>query len=647
MSQERVLSKKNTSIFRFVFWFFLANSLTFCLLGFNYLKSILLSPTLLNNNAVSFSTCFEKTFIYFFTVINYLSFMIFLAFIPGIVVYIFSRIIPNKRLIWIVSVLLAAISTLLLIIDNNVYTMFKFHLNSTMFGLIFSGEWRGVFDFSTIELLEISSVISLIVVLECAIAYFVWNKIIKTNRYLMGKFITACWLGGALFSSFTLLLSISAQKNLFSQQLPALPLLNQLITYSLPNTQSKDTLLQYSEQYFAQPMYSNEQLYYPQHAMQCTKPKIPYNIILIAVDSLRFDSLHKQLMPNVTKFAAKNWQFTNYYSGGNSTQAGLFSLFYSIPVNYWTAAIKQAKPSVLMSLLHDYDYAMRILWASQLTTPPFDKSIFMGIANADLFGGSEAHTGDSDRLITKYAIDFLTPAHEKPFFLHLFYQAAHAYCHEQSYPIIYKPIQEKCSRLLALNNDTDPQPYYNRYLNAVSFIDSEIAQLLDVIEKRGYLKNSVIIFTADHGQEFNDNKQNYWDHASNYTDIQTHVPLIIHWPEESPQQFNYVTSSYDMVPTLLQRLFACQNPVSDYSIGQNLLQETDRLPFVLAGSYVTMGIISPEQLTTLYTSGMIAVTDKHAMPLPKAQPDVTNIKQVYGLMRRYFHSATPPSLRGA
>ncbi len=144
------------------------------------------------------------------------------------------------------------------------------------------------------------------------------------------------------------------------------------------------------------------------------------------------------------------------------------------------------------------------------------------------------------------------------------------------------------------------------------------------------------MFTSDHGQEFNDNHQNYWGHSGNFTKAQVHVPLIMYWPGEKPREINYITSGYDVVPTLLMRLFSCKNPISDYSIGQNLLVKSGRLPFILVGSYTNMGIIESDRLTTLERSGEVNITDTGAGPLPGAKPrmDITN--QALALMRAYF-----------
>jgi membrane-anchored protein YejM (alkaline phosphatase superfamily) len=341
-------------------------------------------------------------------------------------------------------------------------------------------------------------------------------------------------------------------------------------------------------------------------------------------------------MPNVAEFEPTTWQFSNHMSGGNSTQPGLFSLFYSLPSSYWTAALKQDKSPVFIDMLLRAHYSMKIIWSMPFASPAFDKTVFKKVNPIDLVENQGRTVGDADRATTQQAIRFLTERKEDtPFFLYLFYDSVHAYCTEQSFPTVFQPARKRCVRLV-MTNEIDPLPYYNRYLNAVRFVDGEVGKVLATIKEQGYLDNSIIIFTADHGQEFNDNHQNYWEHAGNFTPVQVQIPFLIHWPGDSPKKISYLTSSYDMVPTVMQRLFSCKNPPEDYSIGQNLLNENDRHPFVLMGSYVNMGVYEPNRITTLEASGRIVVTDTKAKPLPNAQLLDENVNQALRLMRKYF-----------
>jgi len=558
-----------------------------------------------------------------------------LAFIPAVLVFFLALLAPNKRLIWMVSVLVATLSIIFLLVDSRVFSMFKFHLKSTIFTLIFSRQWGGIFDLSHYEFILILASLFFIIICECVLALLVWKIIIVPGRYKIGKTISTFWLGATLFCYFTLMLSIANSNNLFSQQTPNLPFYNQLFAYVIPARNAEDILLRYSEHHFSQPLFANDPLNYPLHPMQCKKPEQPLNIILIMIDSLRFDALQPRYMPNASQFRSESSEFFNYLSAGNSTQPGVFSLFYSLPANYWTAALMQEKSPVLMDLLQESGYSMRILWSADKKNPPFTKTVYRNVEGLEPEEAPGADVGERDRSITKQALQFLAAKQTKPFFLHLLYNAAHGYCQQQSFPDVFQPVINQCARI-AVTNDTDPVPYRNRYLNAVYFIDQEVGKLLQLIKEKGYLQNSIVIITSDHGQEFNDNQQNYWDHAGNFTRAQVQVPLLIHWPGDPLRKIHYLTSSYDLVPTLLQRLFTCKNPVSDYSIGQNLLQEGNRLPFILAGSYVNMGIITADSIITLETSGRITMTGSKAEPLANGKPDMQTIHQALLLMRAYY-----------
>ncbi|WP_367606849.1 DUF3413 domain-containing protein [Legionella sp. W05-934-2] len=629
------MPQNKKDILRFVGWFFVFNAILFWLLGYGYLEKILLSPSLFENTIVDFTSLTGKTVVIVFAVVNYLCYMTALAFFPAMPILLIAYFIPIKRLIWLFCIGIGTLSLMLLIINNNIFSMFKFHLNTQILSLLFETKGMDVFEFSMREYVTFFTVLGVVFFIEICVAYVVWTKIIIRKKLHFGKTLATFWLGGFLFSYFMLMLSIDNNNNLFSQQTPNLPLYNQLLVYLIPDKNAADILYRYSEEHFSQPIFSDEKMNYPQNPLLCSRPENPPNIILIMVDSLRYDSL-KDHMPNLNKFANKAWQFNNHLSGGNATQAGLFSIFYSIPANYWTAALKHKIPPVFMQLLLKYGYLTKIVWSSEMVNPPFHQTIYHGLSDLNIHGAPGDDVGQRDQFVTEQAIRFLQDNHQKqPLFLNLFYDAPHAYCQDQSYPTPYQPSLEQCSRI-AMTNDVDAKPYYNRYLNAVNFVDGELAKLLTNLEKLGYLKNSIIIITSDHGQEFNDNKQNYWGHAGNFTKAQVQVPLIIYWPNSKPRTIDYLTSSYDIVPTLQKRVFQCQNPIIDYSIGQDLLVKHNRLPFVISASYSNLGLIEPDRLTTFRTSGEIFIRNPNAEPQPDAKPRLSSLKKALQLMRLYF-----------
>jgi len=122
------------------------------------------------------------------------------------------------------------------------------------------------------------------------------------------------------------------------------------------------------------------------------------------------------------------------------------------------------------------------------------------------------------------------------------------------------------------------------------------------------IENTIIIFTGDHGQEFNDNKRNFWGHGGNYTDYQIKVPMVVYWPGQKSGNYGHTTSHLDIAPTLMMDLFGCQNSISDYSDGRHLLDPKGR-DWLLVGGYFNYAIREVERITTAYATGNYEIFD--------------------------------------
>lgn len=628
--------QKNQQYFRFIGWFFLFNAILYLLFGLSYFDTIIHSTTLFKNLAFEYSTWLGKILVVAFVVTTYFSYMVFLGFSPAFLVFFFAFFVKNKKIITSLAICVAYLSIFFIVVDSRLYVMFKFHLNSTLLQMIFSPGVFDLLDLSSKEILTLALISLLILMGLVFFAFIVW-KVILPKRLLLGKNIALIWCGATLFSYFSLMLvTLTQYNNLLIQQAANLPYYNNLLALVIPQKNAKDLLNRYSEGSYMQTQFAHAPLNYPKKIMQCSqKQKNHYNIIMIMVDSLRQDSI--KYMPNTAKFAKQSWNFARHYSGGNSTQSGLFTLFYSIPSNYWTAALEQKVGPVFINQLLAKGYNTKIIWSSEMYNPPMYKTIYSQLPNLNIEKADSQNLSDRDKITTNKAITFLleSKAKNQPFFLNIFYNAPHAFCRSQDFPKKYLPISKECSRI-SMTNSSDPRPFYNSYLNSVDFIDIEIKKILDVIAGESLLDNSIVIITSDHGQEFNENHLNYWGHASNYSTYQVQVPLIIHWPGSNSKQFTHLTTHYDLMPTLLSKIFNCTNSFLDYSIGYDLLDENHQIPFVLVGSYVNTGIIEKDRLTTLHVSGEISVTDLNLQPLFSLQPRKEVLSKAMRLMRYYY-----------
>jgi membrane-anchored protein YejM (alkaline phosphatase superfamily) len=162
-----------------------------------------------------------------------------------------------------------------------------------------------------------------------------------------------------------------------------------------------------------------------------------------------------------------------------------------------------------------------------------------------------------------------------------------------------------------------------------------IGTVLRKIELSGLMENTLIIVTGDHGQEFNDNKKNFWGHNGNFTKAQIGVPLVLFVPKFKPAKYTYKTTHYDISPTIMQLVLGCQNKSSDYSCGINLFDSTDRRSFVV-GSRENFGIISKNKIITVFPGGSYSITDQHLNELDQVQFDQKSIFETITQINRFY-----------
>ncbi len=65
------------------------------------------------------------------------------------------------------------------------------------------------------------------------------------------------------------------------------------------------------------------------------------------------------------------------------------------------------------------------------------------------------------------------------------------------------------------------------YYGSVSFVDEEIGRILESLEKRGWLEDTLIVFTADHGDMTGDH--HLWRKSYAY-EASARIPMLLRWP---------------------------------------------------------------------------------------------------------------------
>lgn len=363
----------------------------------------------------------------------------------------------------------------------------------------------------------------------------------------------------------------------------------------------------------------------------------PYNVLLIAVDALRGDMLTPEIMPHTYAFAQQAWRYEHHYSASNSTRGGIFGLFYGLPPSYWQMALNSSIPSVVTQAVQKTGYKYGIFTSANLYKPEFNATVFAGVPNlrleSDVDGGVIERDADAIADFTQF-IHELKP--EDKFFSFIFLDNVHSYATPEGFTSVFTPDAATINHM-ALGPDSDPTPVRNRYQNAVYYADQNVAHILDLLEQQGLLERTIVIITSDHGEEFNDNGDNYWGHNSNFTDVQMHIPLVIKWPNTHPRVIKTRTSAYDLTATLMPRVFGVTNPVSDFSIGQDLVNPQEP-PFILVGSYLENALIEDDRIVLIDKLGLLRFKDKRYRDSNNTARD-SNLFAALRLMSYYMQGA--------
>lgn len=637
----RKLSSSRRLLSRWASWFFLANTILMLLIGLTYVS------VLPNFSLIPLLSLKGEILGVGFVVLGFIGTSAFFAFAVGLVAILLIQCSPRRWFAMTVSVILASLLIFLMLMDTIIYHMYHYHLVGLVWNIVISGAFTQVIVLSPIEWLIIGVMAIGVICLECLLAYGLYRylqrgRVIGHGR-LISLVLVAClfvsysiYLGAAYETSLPKQYSIQTRSNdhLIIMEAQVLPYYNNVLAALLPDVKIRD-LMKMDDGFFVQNSQQTQPLNYPLAPIKSTVQKHPYNIVIIAIDTWRYDMMNATVSPNIAAFAKKSIIFTDNYSGGDSTQPGIFSLFYSLPSPYWTAMLTQHQGPVFVQQLMRKHYQFGVFGSAELTFPAFNKTVFLNVPNLQTDTPGDA-PAERDVSITKEFNQFVNHRNKKkPFFGFLFYDAVHGYCEtETEYPKPFQPEIAECNRV-ELTNSTNPLPYINRYKNAVLYDDSLVGEVLQNLKSKGLLKNTIVVITADHGEEFNDEHLDYWGHASAFDPYQVRTPLIVYWPGKQPDTIFYRTSHYDVVPTLMSQALGVTTLIRDYGVGHSLFSNKPR-PYFVVGSYVNYAVLQPNQTTIVYQGGDYDITypDGYAKPNAKLNPIL--IKTVYDELNRYY-----------
>lgn len=289
------------------------------------------------------------------------------------------------------------------------------------------------------------------------------------------------------------------------------------------------------------------------HQPSTREPK-RYNILLISVEAMRPDRMsvygyHRETSRNIEALARGGWLFTNAYSQDTKTWNSLPSLHTglypsNLPRDY--ARLRRKAPKTSPNLYYLTEEAPVL--AELLAQQGYHSYAVARLSFIPVLGLDRGF----DRLeispqITRKARQFLKRT-RPPFFLWLHYSEPH-----NPYKR-YKRFDFGDSAI-------------DRYDGELAEADRQIGALLRTLRSQNLEKNTIVIVTADHGEEFGEHGGQYHD-SKPYREL-NHVPLVFKVPKTSPAVIRTPVELADIVPTL-RDLVGLRPEAAEFD-GQSLL----------------------------------------------------------------------------
>ncbi|MBD3413431.1 MAG: sulfatase-like hydrolase/transferase [Candidatus Aminicenantes bacterium] len=342
------------------------------------------------------------------------------------------------------------------------------------------------------------------------------------------------------------------------------------------------------------------------------RPPNNFNVVMISLDAVRADHLScygysRKTTPHIDQLASKGILFSNAFSHASHTKESVPSLLTSTyPSTHNVKTLTSALPKNLITLpsvFKAFGYQTALFSANGVVSPAYGYTRgvddFFGsetdIIRATILGNllhrvktldlpvlsptinriiewstflirkkSSIQSDDAGH-VTQKALTWITEHQNKPFFMYVHYAGSHApYLPPAPYHKMFvadeaqKPVINFPPNLEMfwpfVKGKALPEPKRKnmiaQYDGELFDHDQNLGLLFDHLKKLRLEEKTILIITADHGEEFYDHQG--WGHGHSLFDEVIHVPLIISSPVLIPQAktVNDLVAQVDVFPTL-------------------------------------------------------------------------------------------------
>ena len=564
-------------------WFALFNILLSLVIGSRYLF-IADWPTTLAGRIYSYVS-----------IIGHFSFLVFATYL--LILFPLTFIVGSQRLMRFLSVILATAGMTLLLIDSEVFTRFHLHLNPIVWQLVINPDENEMArDW---QLMFIS--VPVILLLELVFATWSWQKLRSLTRRRRFARPLAAFLFIAFIASHVVY--IWADVNFYrpiTMQRANLPLSYPMTARRFLEKHGLLDAQEYQRRLIEQGNPDAVSVQYPLSELRYRDMGTGQNVLLITVDGLNYSRFEKQ-MPALAGFAEQNISFTRHMSSGNTTDNGIFGLFYGISPSYMDGILSTRTPAALITALNQQGYQLGLFSSDGFTSPLYRQALLSD------FSMPSVRTQSDEQTATQW-INWLGR---------------------------YAQEDNRWFSWVSFNgtniDDSNQQAFARKYSRAAGNVDDQINRVLNALRDSGKLDNTVVIITAGRGIPLSEEEETFdWSHGH------LQVPLVIHWPGTPAQRINALTDHTDLMTTLMQRLLHVSTPASEYSQGQDLFNPQRRHYWVTAADNDTLAITTPKKTLVLNNNGKYRTYNLRGERVKDEKPQLSLLLQVLTDEKRFI-----------
>lgn len=564
-------------------WFALFNILLSLVIGSRYLF-IADWPTTLAGRIYSYVS-----------IIGHFSFLVFATYL--LILFPLTFIVGSQRLMRFLSVILATAGMTLLLIDSEVFTRFHLHLNPIVWQLVINPDENEMArDW---QLMFIS--VPVILLLELVFATWSWQKLRSLTRRRRFARPLAAFLFIAFIASHVVY--IWADANFYrpiTMQRANLPLSYPMTARRFLEKHGLLDAQEYQRRLIEQGNPDAVSVQYPLSELRYRDMGTGQNVLLITVDGLHYSRFEKQ-MPALAGFAEQNISFTRHMSSGNTTDNGIFGLFYGISPSYMDGILSTRTPAALITALNQQGYQLGLFSSDGFTSPLYRQALLSD------FSMPSVRTQSDEQTATQW-INWLGR---------------------------YAQEDNRWFSWVSFNgtniDDSNQQAFARKYSRAAGNVDDQINRVLNALRDSGKLDNTVVIITAGRGIPLSEEEETFdWSHGH------LQVPLVIHWPGTPAQRINALTDHTDLMTTLMQRLLHVSTPASEYSQGQDLFNPQRRHYWVTAADNDTLAITTPKKTLVLNNNGKYRTYNLRGERVKDEKPQLSLLLQVLTDEKRFI-----------